>query len=186
MSRFVKKIDHIALVVDDIDDALNFWHDGLGLELSHVEDVASEHAMVAFLPAKESEVELVKPTDDSSGIARFLNKRGPGMHHICFEVYDIEETMDHLKSKGVRLINQSPEIGTGGKKIAFIHPESTHGVLVELYQLTSDEPAIRLARARRLADQVLAEGQIIASTAMEFLRNLRNNIAIRNENKTKN
>jgi methylmalonyl-CoA/ethylmalonyl-CoA epimerase len=173
MSNFVKKIDHIAVVVDDIDDALNFWHEGLGLDLSHVEDVKSENAMVAFLPAKESEVELVKPTNDDSGIARFLNKRGPGMHHICFEVYDIQETMEHLRSKGVRLINEVPEIGTGGKKIAFIHPESTHGVLVELYELTSDEMAIRLERARQLADRVLSEGQSIASTAMEFLRGLR-------------
>ncbi len=93
--------------------------------------------------------------------------------------------MDHLKSKGIRLINQSPEIGTGGKKIAFIHPKSTHGVLVELYQLTTDEPAIRLARARRLADQVLSEGQTMAATAMEFLRNLRSNIEIGNDNRKK-
>lgn len=173
MKGFIKKIDHIALVVDDIDEALEFWHDALGLDLSHVEDVPSENSMVAFLPAKESEVELVKPTDEHSGIARFLKKRGPGLHHICFEVYDIEETMSHLKNKGVRFINQTPEIGTGGKKIAFIHPESTHGVLVELYQLTRDEPAIRLARARLLADRVLSEGQSMATAAMDFLRNLR-------------
>ena len=107
MKGFVKKIDHIALVVDDIEEALEFWHDALGLDLSHVEDVPSENSMVAFLPAQESEVELVKPTNEDSGIARFLKSRGPGMHHICFEVYDIEETMAHLKSKGVRLINQS-------------------------------------------------------------------------------
>lgn len=174
MNGFVKKIDHIALVVEDIEEALEFWHEALGLDLSHVEDVPSEHSVVAFLPARESEVELVKPTDDKSGIARYLKKRGPGMHHICFEVYDIEDTMAHLKGKGVRLINQTPEIGTGGKKIAFIHPSSTHGVLVELYQLTREEPQIRLARARHLADQVLAEGQTMAATAMEFLRNLRN------------
>lgn len=175
MKGFVKKINHIALVVDDIEEALEFWHDALGLELSHVEDVPSENSMVAFLPAQESEVELVKPTNNDSGIARFLKNRGPGMHHICFEVYDIEETMAHLKKKGVRLINQTPEIGTGGKKIAFVHPESTHGVLVELYQLTSDESEIRLARARLLADRVLAEGQSMAATAMDFLRKLRNN-----------
>lgn len=173
MSRFVKKIDHIAVVVDDIDNALSFWRDGLGLELSHVEDVKRENAMVAFLPARESEVELVKPTSEDSGIARFLKNRGPGMHHICFEVYDIQETMDHMRDQGIRLINDVPAIGTGGKKIAFIHPESTHGVLVELYELTSDEMTIRLERARQLADRVLAEGQSIAATAMEFLRGLR-------------
>jgi methylmalonyl-CoA/ethylmalonyl-CoA epimerase len=173
MKDFIKKIDHIALIVEDLDTALEFWHDALGLDLSHVEDVPSEHAIVAFLPARESEVELVKPTNEDSGIARFLKKRGPGMHHICFEVYDIEETMLHLKSKGVRLINQTPEIGTGGKKIAFVHPESTNGVLVELYELTSNEMEIRLERARLLADRVLANSQQMAASAREFLRNLR-------------
>lgn len=131
----IKKIDHIAIVVEDIDDALNFWQDALGLELSHIEDVPEQESVVAFLPAKESEVELVSPTTDDSGVARFLKKRGPGLHHICFEVYDIEEALAHLRSKGVRLINETPQIGTGGKKLAFIHPESANGVLVELYQL---------------------------------------------------
>ncbi|MDA1329568.1 MAG: methylmalonyl-CoA epimerase [Chloroflexi bacterium] len=174
MKPLVKKIDHIALVVDNIDEALGFWHEALGLNLSHVEDVPREKSVVAFLPAQESEVELVKPTSEDSGIARFLKKRGPGMHHICFEVYDIEETMSHLRTKGVRLINQEPEIGTGGKKIAFIHPESTNGVLVELYELTSNEMEIRLERARALADRVVANSQQVAASAREFLRNLRN------------
>lgn len=175
MPSFVKRIDHIALVVDDIDKALGFWHEALGLPLSHMENVPSEHSIVAFLPAKESEVELVSPTDDESGVARYLKKRGPGMHHICFEVYDIEATMAHLKGKGIRLINEKPEIGTGGKKIAFIHPDSTHGVLVELYELSGQELQIRLEAARRLAEQVLNEGQVRAAAAMEFLRNLTNN-----------
>jgi methylmalonyl-CoA/ethylmalonyl-CoA epimerase len=169
----IKKIDHIAIVVDDIDDALNFWRDGLGLELSHVEDVPDQESIVAFLPAKESEVELVKPTTKDSGVARFLENRGPGMHHICFEVYDIEETLAHLKSTGTRLINETPQIGTGGKKIAFIHPESTHGVLVELYELTGQEPRIRMARAKLLADRVLAGSQAMATSALTFLRALR-------------
>lgn len=170
---FVKKIDHIALVVDDIDEALAFWQDALGLELSHMEDVESEHSLVAFLPAKESEVELVEPTSEDSGVARYLKKRGPGMHHICFEVYDIDATMAHLKSKGVRLINQEPEIGTGGKKIAFIHPESTKGVLVELYELTGEEPQIRLARASELAERVRSGGQSMAATVRDYVRRLR-------------
>ena len=97
------------------------------------------------------------------------------MHHICFEVYDIEETMAHLKSKGMHLINEKPEIGTGGKKIAFIHPESTHGVLVELYELGMQEPEIRRDRARELAERVITEGQTMASAAMEFLRGLTGN-----------
>ncbi|MBW8012630.1 MAG: methylmalonyl-CoA epimerase [Chloroflexi bacterium] len=171
----IKKIDHIAFVVDDIEDALDFWHDTLGLELSHVEDVPDQNSVVAFLPAKESEVELVRPTTEDSGVARYLKKKGPGMHHICFEVYDIEETLAHLKSRGVRLINEVPQIGTAGKKIAFIHPQSTHGVLVELYELTAQEPQIRLARARRLADRVLTGGQTRASAALDFLRRIRRN-----------
>ena len=130
----IKKIDHIAIVVEDIEDALEFWHDALGLELSHVEDVPNQESVVAFLPAKESEVELVKPTSDNSGVARYLKKRGPGMHHICFVVDDIAHTLARLKEKGIQLINEEPTIGAGGKKIAFIHPKSTGGVLVELYE----------------------------------------------------
>jgi methylmalonyl-CoA/ethylmalonyl-CoA epimerase len=175
MPSFVKRIDHIALVVEDMDKALAFWKDALGMPLSHMEEVAEEHSIVAFLPAKESEVELVSPTDDDSGVARFLHKRGPGMHHICFEVFDIEATIQHLKKKGIRLINETPEIGTGGKKIAFIHPDSTHGVLVELYELSGQELQIRIARARQLAERVLSEGQVRAAAALEFLRGLRNN-----------
>lgn len=172
---FIKRIDHIALVVEDIDKALEFWQDALGMEVSHMEDVPGEQSIVAFLPAKESEVELVQPTSEDSGVARFLKKRGAGIHHICFEVYDIETAMAHLKAKGVRLINEKPEIGTGGKKIAFIHPESTHGVLVELYELSSDEPEIRQDRARDLAERVLSEGQTMANAAMDFLRGLGGN-----------
>ena len=173
MPNFVKKIDHIAVVVDDIDEALAFWRDALGLPLSHMEDVESEQSLVAFLPAKESEVELVEPTSEDSGVARYLSKRGPGMHHICFEVYDIEATMAHLKKEGVELINEEPEIGTGGKKIAFIHPRSTKGVLVELYELTGEEPDIRLLRARELAERVRSGSQQVAATLADFVRRRR-------------
>lgn len=130
----IKRIDHIAIVVDDIQNALEFWQGALGLKLEQVEDVPEQKAVVAFLPTGESEVELVKPTTDDSGVARFLLKRGPGMHHICFEVDGIQAILDDLKSKGVRLINETPTIGAGGNRIAFIHPESTQGVLVELYE----------------------------------------------------
>ncbi|MBX3049685.1 MAG: methylmalonyl-CoA epimerase [Anaerolineales bacterium] len=173
MPGFIKKIDHIAVVVDDISQALTFWQDTLGMQLSHMEDVPSEGSLVAFLPTGESEVELVQPTGQDNGVARFLKKHGPGMHHICFEVYDIQKTMAHLKEKQVRLINSEPIIGTGGKKIAFIHPESSYGVLVELYELSGKESEIRLDRARELAERVLSEGQTMANAAMEFLRNLR-------------
>jgi len=130
----IKKISHVAIVVSDIEAALGFWRDALGLELSHVEEVQEQETRVAFLPTGGSEVELVQPTTDSSGMARYMLKRGPGMHHICFEVENIEEVLARLKEKGVQLINEEPTVGAGGKKIAFIHPKSTGGVLVELYE----------------------------------------------------
>jgi methylmalonyl-CoA/ethylmalonyl-CoA epimerase len=130
----IKKIDHIAIVVPDIDEALTFWRDALGLDLSHIEEVPGQESLVAFLPTGESEVELVEPTTDTSGMARYLAKRGPGMHHICFEVKDIEATLARLKEKGVQLINEELTTGAGGRKVAFIHPNSTGGVLVELYE----------------------------------------------------
>ncbi len=169
----IKNINHIAIVVEDIEDALSFWRDALGLELSHIEDVPEQHSMVAFLPAKHSEVELVEPTSDESGVARYLSKQGPGMHHICFEVEDIESALEHMKSKGIRLINEEPQIGTAGKKIAFVHPESTNGVLVELYELTEQEPRIRFERARALADRMSAGRESMAASAREFLNRIR-------------
>jgi methylmalonyl-CoA/ethylmalonyl-CoA epimerase len=169
----VRRINHVAIVVEDIEAALRFWRDGLGLEVAHVEDVPDQESVVAFLPTGQSEVELVKPTSDGSGIARYLNRRGPGMHHICFEVDDIDTCITRLKNLDIRLINPEPVIGTGGKKIAFIHPESTHGVLVELYQLTPDEPRIRMERARNLASRARARSRMAAAGMMAFLRALR-------------
>jgi methylmalonyl-CoA/ethylmalonyl-CoA epimerase len=133
----VKKINHVAIVVADLDAALGFWRDALGLELHHVEDVPSQKAQVAFLPLGDSEVELVRPTSDDSGTAKFLAERGGGMHHLCFEVDDIQAKLDELIAKGVRLINEAP-LELPGRKMAFVHPKSTGGVLVELYQLTVD------------------------------------------------
>ncbi len=130
----VKRIDHIAVVVDDIDAALSFWRDALGMEMTHLEEVKEQESIVAFLPAGGSEVELVKPTTDTSGVAKYLAKRGPGMHHLCVEVDDIHATLARLKDKGIKLINETPTLGAGGKQIAFVHPGSTSGVLVELYQ----------------------------------------------------
>jgi methylmalonyl-CoA/ethylmalonyl-CoA epimerase len=131
----VKQINHVAVVVENMEKALSFWCDALGMELHGLRDIPAEKSQVAFLPLPGSEVELVQPTTDDSGIAKYLAKRGPGMHHICLEVDDIEGMMSHLKSQGVRLINEEPRVGGDGKKYAFIHPESTSGVLVELYQL---------------------------------------------------
>jgi len=131
----IKKINHVAVVVDDMDTALSFWRDALGMELLELRDVPAEKSQVAFLPLQGSEVELVVPTSEDSCIAKYLTKRGPGMHHICLEVDDIVGMLAQLRSKGVRLINEEPRTGADGKKYAFIHPESTSGVLVELYQL---------------------------------------------------
>ena len=131
------KINHVAIVVQDIDAALNFWEQTFGLELNHVEEVPSQKSKVAFLPLGESEIELVQPTTSDSGLANFLEKRGEGMHHICIEVEDIDATLAELKSKGVRLINDVPE-ELPGRKMAFIHPKAANGVLVELYQLTEN------------------------------------------------
>ena len=131
------KINHVAIVVQDIDAALNFWEQTFGLQLDHVEDVPSQKSKVAFLPLGESEIELVQPTTTDSGLANFLEKRGEGMHHICIEVEDIDATLAELKSKGVRLINEVPE-ELPGRKMAFIHPKAANGVLVELYQLTEN------------------------------------------------
>ena len=131
----VKKINHVAVVVDDMEKALSFWRDALGMELHELRDVPAEKSQVAFLPLSGSEVELVMPATDDSGIAKYLAKRGAGMHHICLEVDDIEGMIEQLKSKSVRLINEEPRTAADGKKYAFIHPESTSGVLVELYQI---------------------------------------------------
>jgi methylmalonyl-CoA/ethylmalonyl-CoA epimerase len=131
----VKQVNHVAVVVDNMEKALTFWRDALGMELHELRDVPAEKSQVAFLPLPGSEVELVQPTTEDSGIAKYLAKRGPGMHHLCLEVDDIEGMLAQLKSKNVRLINEEPRLAADGKKYAFIHPESTGGVLLELYQI---------------------------------------------------
>jgi len=131
----IKAINHVALVVSDMEQSLSFWRDALGIELHELRDVPAESSQVAFLPVGGSEVELVRPTSEDSGIAKYLAKRGPGMHHICLEVDDLAAMLAHLKGRGVRLINEEPRRGADGKIYAFVHPESTGGVLLELYQL---------------------------------------------------
>lgn len=130
------RIAHLAIVVDDIQTALNFWQDAMGLEIAELRDIPAEAAQVAFLPVGDSEIELVQPTNADSGMAKFLAKRGAGMHHICLAVEDIEATMQELKAKGVRLINEAPLTSADGRRYAFIHPQSATGVLVELYEMT--------------------------------------------------
>jgi methylmalonyl-CoA epimerase len=131
-----KRIDHIAIVVQDLDAALRVYRDALGLPLARVEEVAAEKVKVAFLPLPEGggEVELVQPTAEDCGIARYLAKRGEGMHHICFEVDDIEAAVAEMASSGLQAIEEKPRSGSQGQKYIFIHPKTAHGVLIELYE----------------------------------------------------
>ncbi len=131
----LKRLDHVAVLVPDLDQALAFWQDQLGLSLDHVETVSSMAVKIAFLPLGESEIELVQPTTEDSGLAKYLAKRGPGLHHICIETDDIKGKLTELKEKSVRLIDEEPVLMDDGRQLAFIHPKSTGGVLVELYEL---------------------------------------------------
>ncbi len=131
----IKRIHHVAVVVDDMEGALSFWQDALGLKVSHQAEVPEQQAQVAFLPVGEAEVELVRPTLETSGMAKYLAKRGPGIHHVCIEVDNLAEMLELLKGKGIRLIDETARSAADGKRYAFIHPESTRGVLVELYEL---------------------------------------------------
>jgi len=131
----IKRIHHIAVLVEDIDTSLKFWHDILGIEPSHISNMPNEAARIAFLPLGESEIELVQPVSSDSGLSRFLEKHGSGMHHLCLEVDDLQELLKQLKTKGVQLINEEPKMSEDGRLYAFVHPKSTNGVLVELYQL---------------------------------------------------
>ena len=131
----IKKIDHVALVVNDIDQALEFWQEALGIALDHQEEIPREQSAIAFLPVGDSEIELVQPTSNDSGVAKYLEKRGPGMHHLCLEVDDIDAMLAQLKARGVRLIHEEPVVAESGKKYAFVHPKAAFGVLVELYEL---------------------------------------------------
>jgi methylmalonyl-CoA/ethylmalonyl-CoA epimerase len=126
-------INHIAVVVESVDAALPFWRDALGLSAGGVQDVPAEQVKIAFLEAGDSHIELVQPVSDDSGIAKYLAKKGAGMHHICFEVDDLEAALAHMREKGIELINDTPK-ERDGRRYAFIHPKGTGGVLVELYE----------------------------------------------------
>jgi methylmalonyl-CoA/ethylmalonyl-CoA epimerase len=131
--RGLGKVHHVALIVRSIDDALAFWRDTLGLEHETTMDIGQDRVRIAFLGVGESKVELVEPTDDTTGVARFLAAKGEGFHHVCFEVPDVAATLDELAAAGVALIDQTPRAGADGP-VAFIHPRSAHGVLVELVE----------------------------------------------------
>lgn len=130
----IKRIDHIGIAVPDIQDALTFFESALGMSLDHISEEEGGRTHVAFLPVGESDVELVSPQDTDSGLAKFIAKRGEGIHHICFEVDDLEGILARLKDKGTQLIDETPRVNASGMRYAFIHPKSAHGVLIELYQ----------------------------------------------------
>ena len=128
------KIDHIGIATRGIDDAAKFYRDVLGLEVGETEEVAEQKVRVAMLPIGESRIELLEATSEDSPISRFLEKRGPGIHHIAVRVDDIRAALADLKQKGARLIDEEPRHGAGGCLVAFVHPSSTGGVLLELVQ----------------------------------------------------
>ena len=132
------KINHLGIATKDIDAALAFWQDALGLEHVHTETVEDQKVRVAMLPIGESRVELLEPTSDDSPISKFLEKRGGGIHHIAIEVDDIEAALAQLKASGTRLIDEAPRIGAEGCLVAFVHPSAAHGVLLELVQTEHD------------------------------------------------
>ena len=131
--RHVGRIHHIAVVVDDLEASLGFYRDILGLSAGPVVPIPTDRVSIAFLPVGESKVELVQPTDDTTGVARFLASRGEGFHHVCFEVANLAETLLRLEIDGIELIDTSPRAGAEGP-VAFLHPRSCHGVLVELIE----------------------------------------------------
>jgi methylmalonyl-CoA/ethylmalonyl-CoA epimerase len=130
----IKKIEHLGIAVDNIDASIKIYEKLLGTNCYKIEEVKSEGVKTAFLQVGESKIELLEATDSSSPIAKFLSKKGKGIHHIAFDSSDIEEDIKRLKSDGFELIHQSPKDGADNKKIAFLHPKSTDGILIELCQ----------------------------------------------------
>jgi methylmalonyl-CoA/ethylmalonyl-CoA epimerase len=127
-------LDHIGIAVANLEEALRFYRDALGLEIEAPEEVVSQRVRAHFVPVGSAAIELLEATADTSPIARYLARRGPGIHHITLRVDDIRAALDRLKAQGVRLIDEQPREGAHGSLVAFIHPSSAHGVLVELKQ----------------------------------------------------
>jgi methylmalonyl-CoA/ethylmalonyl-CoA epimerase len=128
------KIDHIGIATSGIDEAAMFWRAALGLESPETEEVADQKVRVAMLPIGESRIELLEATSEDSPISKFLQKRGPGIHHIAIRIDDIRAALAQLKAKGARLIDEEPRVGAGGCLVAFVHPSSAGGVLLELVE----------------------------------------------------
>jgi len=128
-----KKIDHIGIAVSNLDEAMELYKK-LGFEVKEVEEVAEQKVKVAMLPVGESKIELLEATSKDSAIAKFIEKRGEGIHHIAINVEDIEKALENAKNEGLKLIDEKPRVGAGGKKVAFVHPKSTKGVLLEFVE----------------------------------------------------
>ncbi len=128
------KIDHIGIATKSIEEGLTIWQKVLGLKPDHTEEIADQGVRVCMLPVGDTRVELLEPLGPDTPVGKFLAKRGPGMHHIALEVKDIRGSLAELKSRGARLIDETPRVGVGGSLVAFIHPSSTDGVLLELVQ----------------------------------------------------
>lgn len=128
----VTKVDHIGIAVSNLEESIKFYQDVLGLELHGTEVVEEQKVKVAFLPIGDTEVELLEGTEPDSPIAKFIEKKGQGVQHIAFRVENIEAALEEMRAKGMRLIDEKPRYGAGGAKIAFLHPKSTNGVLIEL------------------------------------------------------
>lgn len=134
------KIEHIGIATERLDEALGFWRDALGLSLVHTEEVAEQGVRVAMLPLGEPRIELLEPTHAGSPVAKFLAKRGPGIHHIAVRVDDIRATLARLKEQGARLIDETPRVGAENCLVAFVHPASAGGVLLELVEHQAGGP----------------------------------------------
>ncbi|MCL2817809.1 MAG: methylmalonyl-CoA epimerase [Clostridiales bacterium] len=130
----IQKIDHIGVAVKSIEEAAAFWQETLGLRITGVETVESQKVKTAFIPTGDSEIELLEATDAESAIAKFIESKGEGIHHLALRVKDIEAALATLSAQGVRLIDQVPRQGAGGAKIAFVHPKAAGGILLELCQ----------------------------------------------------
>jgi methylmalonyl-CoA epimerase len=127
-------VDHIGIAVAALEESLDFYRDSLGLAVHEIEEVPEQKVRVAMLPLGQTNIELLEPTSPDSPIAKFIEKKGPGIHHMAVAVDDIDATLAGLKARGVRLINEQPLTGAGGKRIAFVHPAATGGILLELCQ----------------------------------------------------
>lgn len=134
-----KKIDHLGIAVENLQEAIHLYKDILGLEYKGEEEVAEQKVRTAFFPLGESSIELLEPTSEDSPIAKFMAKKGPGIHHIALRVDDVSKAIEAMKAKGIQMIDEVPRIGAHGAKIAFIHPKSTPGVLIELCQREQEE-----------------------------------------------